>query len=201
MISFLAGKEIADAVSRNLTPIGPTDLAVAYWGCGGAKILGLTRAHKNVRVICDLWSLACDPEELQKLLDAGFELRTRDGIHAKVGELVDMLHRIGCKRLRRTRIGRQDAVRIVLGMDWDSTTRDHACEATHGICAAAEPDQEYPIARSPEADQRRVAIDDVARDAEPVACAMMAGSTRNARPAGDDYFSEMEFGHRASGFG
>jgi PLD-like domain len=91
MIKFLAGKAIASAVNRNLSRLGPTDLAVAYWGRGGAKKLGLTDTdthkagtHKNVRIICDLWSLACHPDELLGLLKDGFKLRTKDGLHAKV---------------------------------------------------------------------------------------------------------------------
>jgi hypothetical protein len=51
-------------------------------------------------------------------------------------------------------------------MNRDSATRDHASETTHGICAAAELDQKYPIAGPPK-DKRRVAIDDVARNTEP----------------------------------
>ena len=84
MITFLAGKAIACAVKSNLCPTGTTDLAVAYWGRGGAKKLGLTDAHENIRIICDLWSLACNPDELQDLLDWGVPLRTKKGLHAKV---------------------------------------------------------------------------------------------------------------------
>jgi hypothetical protein len=64
------------------------------------------------------------------------------GALARIGELVDVLHGIGRKLLRRTRIGWQDAIRIVFGMNRNSATRDDASETTHGIRAAAKPDQD-----------------------------------------------------------
>jgi len=61
------------------------DFAVAYWGKGATERLGLDKIRKKpVRIICDLWSGACNPNELQKLLDRGFKLRTKDRLHAKV---------------------------------------------------------------------------------------------------------------------
>jgi hypothetical protein len=37
-----------------------------------------------VRILCDACSGACNPDELAKLLEGRFDLRTRNGLHAKV---------------------------------------------------------------------------------------------------------------------
>jgi hypothetical protein len=89
MHKFVCGHRIADAIKFNLKEAGPTDLAVAYWGEGGANRLGLSKTNKSVRILCDLRSLACNPDELQTLLDNGATLRTSDGLHAKVYILSD----------------------------------------------------------------------------------------------------------------
>jgi PLD-like domain len=82
---FLSGKGIADAIGAALsTATGGADFAVAYWGKGSMKRLGLDSFNGKIRIICDLWSLSCNPNELQKLLDRNFKLKTKDGLHAKV---------------------------------------------------------------------------------------------------------------------
>lgn len=84
MLKFLTGDLIADAVSKNIAKSGPTDLAVSYWGKGAAARLGLTKNNRKVRVLCDAFSLACNPIELDRLLGCGFEIKTITGFHAKV---------------------------------------------------------------------------------------------------------------------
>ena len=84
MIKFLFGADIAKSLSGCLKESGPTDLAVAYWGKRGADRIGLGRTHKSVRVLCDLRSLSCNPDELLTLLNYKFELKTLDRLHAKV---------------------------------------------------------------------------------------------------------------------
>ena len=43
---------------------------------------------------------------------------------------------------------------------------NNACEAAHGVCPAAETEQENAVARLPEAHDGRVTVDDVPRDSE-----------------------------------
>lgn len=58
-------------------------LAVAYWGKGAAKELGLHNRKGPFRIICDLWSGRCHPDEIKKLLKQGAQIKTRDKFHAK----------------------------------------------------------------------------------------------------------------------
>jgi hypothetical protein len=60
------------------------DLAIAYWGANGGKTLGLDLVSCPVRILCDVYTGACNPKELEALLAMGFDVRTRNGLHAKV---------------------------------------------------------------------------------------------------------------------
>ena len=84
MLRFLTGDEIARAVKKNISEAGPTRLAVAYWGKGAAKRLGLFKNTKDVKILCDVYSLSCNPNELDRLLECKFEIKTINGFHAKV---------------------------------------------------------------------------------------------------------------------
>jgi PLD-like domain len=59
-------------------------LAVAYWGEGAARELGLSKRTVSTRIICDLWSGRCNPDEIKSLLSYGAIIRTLDKLHAKV---------------------------------------------------------------------------------------------------------------------
>ena len=83
---FLAGTDIQAQVRRLVSGSGEVLAAVAYWGKGAAEQTGLAE-HKNpeaVRVICDLLSGACNPDEIETLAHRGFSVRTLDRLHAKV---------------------------------------------------------------------------------------------------------------------
>jgi hypothetical protein len=60
-------------------------LAVSYWGKGAVTRLGLGQFEASkLQVICDLFSGACNPDELAVLLKLGAIVRCLDGLHAKV---------------------------------------------------------------------------------------------------------------------
>ncbi len=63
------------------------DLAVAYWGLGAVKALGID-GSKKTRILCDLMSAGCNPYEIEQLLRPPFkdkvEVRHLGGLHAKV---------------------------------------------------------------------------------------------------------------------
>jgi hypothetical protein len=84
MTTFLTGENIVKTVRDSIDASEGADLAVAYWGAGATERLGLDKRGKKVRILCDPGSLACNPSELKKLLDRGVELKTEDGLHAKV---------------------------------------------------------------------------------------------------------------------
>jgi len=113
MLKFLTGDEIADATKRNIIKSGPTDLAVAYWGKGAAKRLGLDENNKNVRILCDVFSLSCNPAELDYLLECGFEIKTISGFHAKV-YLTETRAVIGSANASMNGLGDDEAVNLGL---------------------------------------------------------------------------------------
>ncbi len=84
-MKLLLGEEILPAVVDLMGETGQARLAVAYWGHGGAEKSGvLERAAGSTQVLCDLYSGACNPKEMLRLLRVGVELRTYDKLHAKI---------------------------------------------------------------------------------------------------------------------
>lgn len=82
---FLAGPEIQAQVRQLATRSGAVMAAVAYWGQGAAERTGLAENDRpeSVRVICDLLSGACNPDEIETLARR-VTVRTLDRLHAKV---------------------------------------------------------------------------------------------------------------------
>ena len=83
---FLAGADIQTQVRMIGFRTGEVMAAVAYWGRGGAERTGLTEhgSPASVRIICDLLSGACNPNEVERLKKLGFCVKTLDRLHAKV---------------------------------------------------------------------------------------------------------------------
>lgn len=80
---FLSGKELLPEIRTIITGGDALKLAVAYWGRGAVDRLGIGQGV-DVKIICDLRSGACDPDELRKLSEWSGKVRMRDGWHAKV---------------------------------------------------------------------------------------------------------------------
>ena len=83
---FLTGVDIQNQVRTITSRSGEVMAAVAYWGKGAAERTGLS-GHQDptcVRIICDLLSGACNPNEIQALQQLGFSIKTLDRLHAKV---------------------------------------------------------------------------------------------------------------------
>lgn len=58
---------------------------MAFWGKGAAEQLGISKANgAEFQIICDLFSGACHPKEMQKLLSLGCQIKTIDGLHSKI---------------------------------------------------------------------------------------------------------------------
>lgn len=81
-MTFLYGADLTQAVCDVLSGSG-CDLAVAYFGKGAGRRLGLGKP-KRVRIVCDLWSGACNPYEVAALKKSGADLKNARGLHAKV---------------------------------------------------------------------------------------------------------------------
>ncbi len=85
MTKFLAEDEILVAIGEVLERTETADLAVAYWGRGAATEIGLDQSRAKVRVVCDLFSGACCPDEIKRLIGRlNTEVRCLAGLHAKV---------------------------------------------------------------------------------------------------------------------
>jgi hypothetical protein len=83
-IELLTTSETAAHLRNELaSDAGEALLAVAYWGKGAAKELGFDTRTAPTRVICDLWSGLCNPNEIKALLKYGVQIKTRDRFHAK----------------------------------------------------------------------------------------------------------------------
>ena len=83
---FLSGPDIQAEVRQLASRSGAVMAAVAYWGKGAAERTGLAENDRpeSVRVICDLLSGACNPAEIETLVQLGVTVRTLDRLHAKV---------------------------------------------------------------------------------------------------------------------
>ena len=83
---FLTGADIQTQVRRIASRTGEVMAAVAYWGSGAAERTGLTEHARpeNVRIICDLRSGACNPSEIETLMQRGLTVRMLHNLHAKV---------------------------------------------------------------------------------------------------------------------
>lgn len=79
---FVSGAELSEAIRGTLKG-SKRDLAVAYFGAGAAEKLGLRDAART-RIACDLRSGACNPYELQTLMEAGATVGDAPRLHAKV---------------------------------------------------------------------------------------------------------------------
>jgi hypothetical protein len=85
MSKFLDTSTTEAEVREILAPNEPIRAAVAYWGDGAVKKLGIKKGQ-NLTVICDLLSGCCNPAEIERLRKAIGRRRvlTRDRLHAKV---------------------------------------------------------------------------------------------------------------------
>ena len=83
---FLTGTEIQRHVKTIMSRSGNVMAAVAYWGTGAAERTGIARKRspRKMRIICDLLSGSCNPEEIEKLMQRGIHVKTLDRLHAKV---------------------------------------------------------------------------------------------------------------------
>lgn len=89
-MKFLTGPEILEQVKALVRRDGELKIAVAYWGKGAAELIRIKpkerRARANTRIICDLLSGFCHPNEIRELQNicGRKNLRMLDRLHAKV---------------------------------------------------------------------------------------------------------------------
>lgn len=87
-MKFLTDEDILKQVQKLCAKRQPLLIAVSYWGKDAVKETGLRHRIEadptSVRIICDLWSGACNPAPIQELIESEVEVKTLDHFHAKV---------------------------------------------------------------------------------------------------------------------
>lgn len=78
---FLVGSSLGEGIQRLCRGKAELCMAVAFWGAGAAERL---KPGSGSRIVCDLRSGSCNPNEIRMLIERGCKVRTRDGMHAKV---------------------------------------------------------------------------------------------------------------------
>ena len=86
MDRFLAQDTTIDVVRKGVASSKRAVLAVAFWGSGALREMGLDAEalSKRVRVICNLVHGGTNPSEIESLIEAGFEVAQCDRLHAKI---------------------------------------------------------------------------------------------------------------------
>lgn len=84
-MKFLTETTALAEIRALLSRAGKAKLAIAFWGDGAARELGLGRDGLEAEVLCNLDSGACNPDEIERLLKMpGVCLRAHASLHAKV---------------------------------------------------------------------------------------------------------------------
>lgn len=83
---FRPSPDILEQVRTLVCEDGNVLAAVAFWGCGAVEVTGIDyKRNGRVRILCDVFSGACNPNEIQTLLNcSNVKVRTLHGMHAKV---------------------------------------------------------------------------------------------------------------------
>lgn len=84
-MKFLDESTALDTIGKILEDSSKAKMAVAFWGDGALRKLGIPRPGLLIEAICNLESGSCNPFEIRKLRDAsGISLKTHKRLHAKV---------------------------------------------------------------------------------------------------------------------
>jgi hypothetical protein len=86
-VIFLTGSNVVPDLKELIARADWVRVAVACWGAGSRALFDFGKAaNKDVKIVCDLMSGACNPDEVESLI--GFfgddRVLTLDGLHAKV---------------------------------------------------------------------------------------------------------------------
>jgi PLD-like domain len=81
---LLITAETANWLKKLMRAPGLARLAVAFWGNGAVRNLGLGQRKGETRILRDLFSGGCNPDEIKRLLKPKIEVRYLKGLHAKL---------------------------------------------------------------------------------------------------------------------
>src|ERR1035437_482353 len=82
MLKFIEGDQLIEIFLDLMKESTSADLAVAFWGKGSAAQLKIKK-NGGIRIICNLESGACNPNEIEKLQEL-VKIKTNKELHAKV---------------------------------------------------------------------------------------------------------------------
>jgi len=84
-VKFLDENKVLQSVCASLSTTDTATLVVAFWGDGAIERLGLDKTWRSLRIVCNLESGACNPNEIARLCDIpNVEVRTDWRLHGKV---------------------------------------------------------------------------------------------------------------------
>lgn len=84
-MEFVDEQSALTALRSMFTQAGQARLAVAFWGAGAIERLGLDRDGLSLRIVCNLESGACNPDEIDRLMNLGsVTVRSDPRLHGKV---------------------------------------------------------------------------------------------------------------------
>jgi hypothetical protein len=78
---FLEGHQLTSAIKGLVKRNGPLKIAVAYWGSGGLRLLGLNPKRKDLKIVCCLKGGKSDPDLIKNF---GKRARQSDRLHEKI---------------------------------------------------------------------------------------------------------------------
>lgn len=84
MPELIDGTELLKRLRTAFQDASEANLAVAFWGAGAGKNLGI-RNGQNVRIVCNLLSGGTNPAEIRNLREKGAKVRQLNDLHAKIG--------------------------------------------------------------------------------------------------------------------
>lgn len=85
-MNFLNENAALETIQQMLRETDTATIVVAFWGAGAIKNLGLNKRWKSLRIVCNLESGACNPSEIESLMELEGEVAVRSDprLHGKV---------------------------------------------------------------------------------------------------------------------
>ncbi|MCW2276581.1 hypothetical protein GJ654_20615 [Rhodoblastus acidophilus] len=80
---ILYGANYLECIRSNLANSASNRVAVAFWGDGAIKSLGIEHPE-NYEIICNLTMGGTNPKEIKRLIEQGYSVRHSPRLHAKV---------------------------------------------------------------------------------------------------------------------
>lgn len=82
MTRLLKKNEVIE-IAKNMISEGNLKIAIAFWGKGAAKELGLNRYTQNIKIICNLKMGGTNPYEIENIRNSGIDIKQYDTLHSK----------------------------------------------------------------------------------------------------------------------